>query len=41
VPGYPEKVAMADREANGIPVPDNLLAQVREIARDAGAPWLL
>jgi LDH2 family malate/lactate/ureidoglycolate dehydrogenase len=41
VPGDPEKAAMADREKNGIPVPDNLLAQVRGIAAEAGAPWLL
>jgi LDH2 family malate/lactate/ureidoglycolate dehydrogenase len=41
VAGDPEKAAMADRERNGIPVPDNLLAQVRGIAAEAGAPWLL
>ena len=41
VPGDPERIAMADREAHGIPVPDNLLAQVRALAADAGAAWML
>ena len=38
----PEAVdAMAERTKNGIPVPDSLLAQVRDVAKEAGAPWLL
>jgi len=41
VAGDPENAAMADRIPNGIPVPDNLLAQVRAIVDEAGAPWLL
>jgi LDH2 family malate/lactate/ureidoglycolate dehydrogenase len=41
VPGDPERAAMQDREKNGIPVPDNLLAQVEGIAAEAGAKWLL
>lgn len=41
VPGDPERAAMDDREKNGIPVPDNLLAQVKAIAAETGAPWLL
>jgi LDH2 family malate/lactate/ureidoglycolate dehydrogenase len=41
VAGDPEAAAMAERTANGIPVPDNLLAQVRGIVDDAGARWLL
>jgi LDH2 family malate/lactate/ureidoglycolate dehydrogenase len=41
VAGDPEKAAMEDREKNGILVPDNLLAQVRDIAADAAAAWVL
>ena len=41
VAGDPEEKAMAERTKNGIPVPDNLLAQVRDVAKEAGAPWLL
>lgn len=41
VPGDPETVAMAERSVHGIPVPDALLAAVRDVAADCGAPWLL
>ena len=41
VPGDPENAAMAERTRNGIPVPDNLVAQVRSIAQASGAAWLL
>lgn len=41
VAGDPEKQAMAERTKNGIPVPPSLLAEVRAIAAECGAPWLL
>lgn len=41
VPGDPEQAAMDDRVKHGIPVPDSLLAQVRDIAAEAGAAWVL
>jgi LDH2 family malate/lactate/ureidoglycolate dehydrogenase len=41
VAGDPEEKAMAERTRNGIPVPKNLLAQVHEVAKECGAPWLL
>ena len=41
VAGDPEEKAMAERTKNGIPVPDNLLAQVRDVAKECGAPWVL
>jgi LDH2 family malate/lactate/ureidoglycolate dehydrogenase len=41
VQGDPEKAAMLDRNANGIPVPDTLLAQLKVIATKYKAPWLL
>jgi LDH2 family malate/lactate/ureidoglycolate dehydrogenase len=40
-PGDPEARAFADRSVNGIPMPESLLAQLREIAAAAGAPWFL
>jgi len=40
-PGDPEAAALAERASGGIPVPDSLLRQLREIAGDAGARWRL
>lgn len=41
VPGDPEHAARDVRRTDGIPVPDSLLAQIREIADMAGAPFVL
>lgn len=41
VHGDPEWQARAEREANGIPLPDGLVAAVQAIAARAGAPYLL
>lgn len=41
VPGDPEHTARALRQASGVPIPASLLAQIKEIARAAGAPFLL
>jgi LDH2 family malate/lactate/ureidoglycolate dehydrogenase len=41
VPGDPERQARAERLANGIPLTQSLLQKLREIARSAGAPFLL
>lgn len=41
VAGDPERRNAADRAANGIPVAPNLLQKIRQIADDAGTPWLL
>jgi LDH2 family malate/lactate/ureidoglycolate dehydrogenase len=40
-PGDPEARAFADRSMNGIPLPESLVRQVREIAESAKAAWLL
>jgi LDH2 family malate/lactate/ureidoglycolate dehydrogenase len=41
VPGDPEQTAMKDRLANGVPVPDMLIGQLKAIAADSKAPWLI
>jgi LDH2 family malate/lactate/ureidoglycolate dehydrogenase len=41
VPGDPERISRAEREANGIPMPHSLKDKVREIAEAAGAAYLL
>jgi LDH2 family malate/lactate/ureidoglycolate dehydrogenase len=41
VAGDPERRAYADRSSNGIPVSKALLGKLEEVARDAGAPFLL
>jgi LDH2 family malate/lactate/ureidoglycolate dehydrogenase len=41
VPGDPERQAWAERLANGIPLTQSLLQKLQEIARSAGAPFLL
>jgi LDH2 family malate/lactate/ureidoglycolate dehydrogenase len=40
-PGDPEARAFADRSVNGIPLPEALIKQVREIAAAAEAAWML
>jgi len=41
VAGDPERKAMARHLAEGIEVPANMREKIRELAEDAGAPWLL
>ncbi len=41
VAGDPEDAAFAERSRDGVPVPDKLVAQVREIAREANAGFSL
>jgi LDH2 family malate/lactate/ureidoglycolate dehydrogenase len=41
VHGDPERAAMAERTAHGIPVPEPLVAALAQIAADCGAPWTL
>ena len=41
VAGDPEHACEADRRANGIPLPDPLAAQLRALAEEAGAPFVL
>jgi LDH2 family malate/lactate/ureidoglycolate dehydrogenase len=40
-PGDPEARAFADRSVNGIPLPEALVKQVRDIAAAAKAAWML
>jgi LDH2 family malate/lactate/ureidoglycolate dehydrogenase len=40
-PGDPEARAFAERSMNGIPLPESLVKQVRQIAASANAAWLL
>lgn len=41
VPGDPEHAARAERLASGIPMTETLVGEVRQVAREAGAPFLL
>jgi LDH2 family malate/lactate/ureidoglycolate dehydrogenase len=41
VAGDPEQTAMKDRLANGVPVPDMLIGQLKAIAAQSKAPWLI
>jgi LDH2 family malate/lactate/ureidoglycolate dehydrogenase len=41
VAGDPERVARAERLTSGIPMPDTLRRQIRDLAAAAGAPYLL
>jgi LDH2 family malate/lactate/ureidoglycolate dehydrogenase len=41
VPGDPEVAAKRERASEGIPVPERLAEQIRDIARAANAPFLL
>ena len=41
VAGDPERKAAARRRAEGVPVGPKLLASIRKIAEESGAPWLL
>jgi LDH2 family malate/lactate/ureidoglycolate dehydrogenase len=41
VAGDPEAAAKAERLRDGVPVPDDLMAQLREVAARAGVPFVL
>jgi LDH2 family malate/lactate/ureidoglycolate dehydrogenase len=41
VAGDPELATRAERLRDGIPIPDDLMAQLREVARTAGVPFVL
>jgi LDH2 family malate/lactate/ureidoglycolate dehydrogenase len=41
VAGDPEMATRAERLRDGVPIPDDLLAQLREVARQAGVPFIL
>jgi LDH2 family malate/lactate/ureidoglycolate dehydrogenase len=41
IPGDPERLARDERSKLGIPMPDSLRKQLREVAVKAGAPFLL
>jgi LDH2 family malate/lactate/ureidoglycolate dehydrogenase len=41
VAGDPELATRAERLAHGVPIPDDLMAQLRTVAQSAGVPFLL
>lgn len=41
VAGDPERATRAERSARGVPVPDDLMSQLRDVARSAGVPFAL
>jgi LDH2 family malate/lactate/ureidoglycolate dehydrogenase len=41
VAGDPEMATRAERLRDGVPVPDDLMAQLREVARQTGVPFIL
>ena len=41
IPGDPEMATRAERLAHGVPVPDDLMAQLRAVAKSAGVPFAL
>jgi LDH2 family malate/lactate/ureidoglycolate dehydrogenase len=41
VPGDPERAMLAERRANGIPLTRSVVADLREVARVSGVPFLL
>jgi LDH2 family malate/lactate/ureidoglycolate dehydrogenase len=41
VAGDPEMATRAERLANGVPIPDDLMAQLRTVAKNAGVPFVL
>jgi LDH2 family malate/lactate/ureidoglycolate dehydrogenase len=41
VAGDPEMATRAERLRDGVPIPDDLMAQLREVARQAGVPFIL
>jgi LDH2 family malate/lactate/ureidoglycolate dehydrogenase len=41
VAGDPEMATRSERLQHGVPIPDDLLAQLREVAKTAGVPFVL
>ena len=41
VPGDPEAATREDRLQNGIPIPDALAQQLRDVCRNANVPYVL
>ena len=41
IPGDPEMATRADRLEHGVPVPDDLMPQLRAVAKSAGVPFVL
>ena len=41
VAGDPETMTKAERLEQGVPIPDDLMVQLREVAKSAGVPFLL
>jgi LDH2 family malate/lactate/ureidoglycolate dehydrogenase len=41
VAGDPEMATRSDRLQNGVPIPDDLMEQLRVVAKSAGVPWEL
>ena len=41
IPGDPEMATRADRLEHGVPVPDDLMTQLRAVAKSAGVPFVL
>ena len=41
VAGDPERATKRERLENGVPVPDDLMEQLRAVAKNAGVPFLL
>ena len=41
IPGDPEMATRAERLAQGVPVPDDLMTQLRAVAKSAGVPFAL
>ncbi|HET9488782.1 MAG TPA: Ldh family oxidoreductase, partial [Methylomirabilota bacterium] len=41
VAGDPEMATRAERLRDGVPIPDDLMDQLREVARRAGVPFVL
>ena len=41
VAGDPEMATRAERLAHGVPIPDDLMTQLRDVARGAGVPFVL
>ena len=41
VAGDPEYATFAERTENGVPLPESLLDEMRDVVRRCNAPWLL
>jgi LDH2 family malate/lactate/ureidoglycolate dehydrogenase len=41
VAGDPEMATRAERLRDGVPIPDDLMGQLRDVAKSAGVPFVL